>query len=80
MDDIFNIFTDANSTVFLSIFVKAFAILFSILFLLYAIVITRQTQEMNQTFTTKNAPVLFTVAVFHILLAIVLIVASFVLI
>lgn len=80
MDDIFAIFTDANSTVFISLFVKAFAILFSVLFLLYAIVITRQTQEMNQTFTTKKASVLVTVAVVHILFAVLLIFASIVLI
>lgn len=80
MEDIFVIFTDANSTVFISLFVKAFAILFSMLFLLYAIVITRQTQEMNQTFTTRKASVLVAVAVFHILLALILVFASIVLI
>lgn len=80
MEDIFTIFTDANSTIFISLFVKAFAILFSVLFLLYAIVITRQTQEMNQTFTTKKASVLVTVAVLHILFSVLLIFASIVLI
>ena len=80
MDEILNIFTDANSTVFIALFVKAFAILFSILFLLYAIVITRQTQEMNQTFTTRNASVLFAVAILHIVFALILIAASFLLI
>ncbi len=80
MDEILNIFTDANSTAFINYFVKACAVLFSILFLLYAIVIVRQTQEMNKTFTTRNAGVLYTVALFHVVLAIVLIVASIVLI
>ena len=78
MDEILNIFTDANSTLFIAYFIKAFAILFSILFLLYAIVITRQTSEMNQTFTTKNASVLYAAAFAHILLALLLIFASFV--
>ncbi len=80
MDEILDIFTDANSTLFIAFFVKAFAILFSILFLLYAIVITRQTQEMNQTITTKNAGILYVISALHIVLAIVLIVSSFVLI
>lgn len=80
MDDILNIFTDANSTIFITFFIKAFAVLFSLLFLLYAIVIVRQTQEMNKTFTTRNASVLYTVALLHLVLALILIFASFVLI
>ncbi|CAN5219109.1 hypothetical protein BH09PAT2_BH09PAT2_03300 [soil metagenome] len=80
MDTILALFAAPTSDVFIVFFFKAFAILFSFLFLLYAIVLTRQTQEMNQIFTTSKSQFLFFVSVLHIVLALILIVASFVLI
>ena len=77
MDSILEIFSDASSTVFISLFFKAFAVLFSFMFLLYAIVITSQTQEMNHTVTTENAPTIFTIALLHIGLALILIFSAF---
>lgn len=80
MEEIIRIFTDPSADLFVGLFFKAFAVLFSFLFLLYAIVITRQTQEMNQTVTTKTAPVLIFLSALHIALGLLLIAVSFILI
>ncbi len=46
MADIFNSFTNQN---FIDFFFKAFAIIFAFMYLIYAIVIAKQTQVMNDT-------------------------------
>lgn len=76
MDAIVELLTNPTGEGFFILFFKAFAVLFSISYLVYAIVITRQTSTMNETFTTKNAWFLTTVAVLQIVFGLMLIAAS----
>jgi len=79
-DYFINLLTDPTGSDFITLFFKAFAVLFSVSYLVYAIVITRQTQEMNRTFTTKISGLLFGISLLQIVFSIVLIAASFFLI
>lgn len=69
------IFNISSASIF-ELFFKAFAVLFSVSYLVYAIVITRQTQELNKTFTTKNAPILLFISGIQIILGLVLVLAT----
>ncbi|OGK12915.1 hypothetical protein A3A93_01765 [Candidatus Roizmanbacteria bacterium RIFCSPLOWO2_01_FULL_38_12] len=80
MENIINFFTSTDSNTILMLFFKAFAVLFSLMYLLYAIVLTRQTQIMNRTVTTQSAPVLLAFSAVQIIFALFLIFVSFVLI
>ncbi len=76
MDYLINLLTNPTGEDFFLLFFKAFAVLFSVSYLVYAIVITRQTQLMNETFTTRNAGLLFAVSFFQIIFGIILISVS----
>lgn len=79
MEELLRLFTsESNELLFL--FLKAFAVLFSFLYLVYSIVIARQTQVMNKTFTTKSSGMLFFIAFLQIIFAIILIIVSITLI
>jgi hypothetical protein len=76
MEEIIRLLTsDSNELIYL--FLKAFAVLFSVSYLVYAVVITRQTQSMNKTFTTKSSGILFFISFLQIVFALVLIFVSF---
>lgn len=68
-----------NNT-FFSLFLKAFAVLFSIMYLLYAIVMTRQTQIMNKTLKTTRAPLFNFISLLQVLMGVILLIASVLLI
>ena len=79
MENILNLFTSDSNTI-LVLFFKAFAVLFSSMYLLYAILLTRQTQIMNRTITTGSAGVLLALSAVQIIFALILIFVSIVLI
>jgi len=79
MENILNLFTSDSNTI-LILFFKAFAVLFSAMYLLYAILLTRQTQIMNRTITTGSAGVLLALSAVQIIFALILIFVSIVLI
>jgi len=76
MEQLIHLLTTASSDDFIGFFLKAFAVLFAFLYLIYAIVISKQTQIMNSTFKTKMSSVLSAVAFLQILFAGILILAS----
>jgi len=80
MESIFSQFVDFSDDQFFVLFFKSFAVLFSVSFLVYALVIVRQTQIMNNTLTTKLSPFLYAVSLIQVVLALLLIVFSLVLI
>ncbi len=75
MEQILDLFSVSNTTIFV-LFAKAFAVLFSFLYLVYAVVMTRQTQVMNKTFQTRYSGLLLFISSLQILLAFVLIFVS----
>jgi hypothetical protein len=79
MEQIISFFTDTDSSQLLVLFVKAFAVLFSVLYLVYAVIITRQSQEMNKTFSSPMGPFIFFMSFVQIVFAIILIYVSIVL-
>lgn len=76
MEEIIRLLT-SDSTELIYLFLKAFAVLFSVSYLVYALVITRQTQSMNKTFTTKSSGILFFISFLQIVFALILIFVSF---
>jgi hypothetical protein len=62
-----------DGPVIIALFFKAFAIFFATIFLIYSIVILKQTKVMNETFTTKNAALIFAISLFQLILAVLLI-------
>jgi|GEM_PF-1371623 len=80
LTDITTIFTDPTGQGFVYLFFKAFALLFAVSYLVYAFVITRQTNKMNETFTTKNAGLLYGISFFQIIFGLLLLLVSLVLI
>lgn len=79
MESLLDLFTISNTEIFI-LFAKAFAVLFSFLYLVYAVVMTRQTQVMNKTFHTNYSGFLLFVSALQILFAFILIFVSFTLI
>lgn len=75
MDEILRLLT-TDSNELIALFLKAFAVLFSFSYLVYAVIITRQTQNMNKTFTTKSSGILFFMSFLQILFAVILIFVS----
>jgi hypothetical protein len=75
MQQILDLFTTSNTELFV-LFAKAFAVLFSFLYLVYAVVMTRQTQVMNKTFHTQYSGFLLFVSSLQIVLAFALIFVS----
>lgn len=55
---------------------KAFAIVFSLLYLLYAIIIAKQTEVMNRTLEVKNNHIFFLISTTQIFAGIVLIILA----
>lgn len=76
MQQIIYFFTQINSNNFISLFIKLFAILFAFIYLIFSIVILRQTQIMNKTVQTKSAGFLFFISFMQIIIAVILIFAS----
>ena len=79
MNEILKLFT-SESNELLYLFLKAFAVLFSVSYLVYAVIITRQTQIMNKTLTTKSSGILLFISFLQIIFAIILIFVSITLI
>lgn len=65
-----------NGHTIISLMLKAFALVFSVMYLLYAIVISRQTDTMNKTLESSNNKILFFVASLQIALGFILIILS----
>ena len=65
-----------NANLF-NFFFKSFAIVLSIIYLIYTIVIFRQTQVMLKTVTVNNGGIILLISFIQILLAILLIVLAF---
>ena len=76
MQDLINLLTSSSSDDFIGLFVKAFAVLFAFLYLLYAVVASRQTQIMNNTFSTKMSSVLAVISFLQIIFAGILILVA----
>ena len=76
MDIIQSLISNVSSMSIFELFFKSFAVLFSVSYLVYAIVITRQTQELNKTFTSKDAGFLIFISAIQMLLGLVLVLAT----
>ncbi|PIZ64945.1 hypothetical protein CO051_04600 [Candidatus Roizmanbacteria bacterium CG_4_9_14_0_2_um_filter_39_13] len=76
MEEFIKLLTTSSSDDFVGLFIKAFAVLFAFLYLLYAVAASRQTQIMNDTFTTKMSPILSLVSFLQIIFAGILILVS----
>jgi len=76
MENVFSLLSNPTNGEFLSLFLKAFAVLFAFLYLLLTVVMTRQTQIMNQTFTTTKSSLLLSISSLQIVLAGILIIIS----
>lgn len=61
-------FQDGN---LLAFFIKSFAIIFGIMFVLYAIVIARQTDVMNRTVKTGVSSILTTISLLQLLFSVI---------
>lgn len=73
LNQVLNMFSGA--TMFWFLF-KAFAVIFSVMYLLYAVVISKQTGTMNKTLESSNNKVLFFIASLQIFLGFILIILS----
>ena len=62
-------FGSVSGVVLLGLFFKAFAIAFSGIYLLYAIVLTKQTEELNRTLVVQRSTVLFLISFSQIISA-----------
>ena len=80
MQNLLELFTSSDSSSFVGLFFKVFALLFAVMYLTYTIVISRQTNNMNKTFSTNNAVVLQIISNLQIVFALILLFISFVLI
>jgi len=76
MQDVINFLTASSSDDFVGLFIKAFAVVFAFLYLLYAVVTSRQTQIMHNTFSTKMSPILSTISFIQIIFAGILIIVA----
>lgn len=66
-----------QSTALFNLFFKAFAIILSFIYLIYAVVIFRQTQIMLRTLIPKNHGVILLISFIQIILAVLLIILAF---
>lgn len=71
LENLFVSFTDENIIRF---FFKAFSIVFSLMYLLYAIVIYKQTQVMTKTIETRSNGIILSISLIQLLLGIVLLI------
>jgi hypothetical protein len=76
MENIFLFFTNLTGERLIEVFFKLFAVLFAFIFLIYSIVVFRQSKIMNQTFTTKNAYLIRAISFFQLLLSILLLIVA----
>lgn len=76
MENIFLFFTNLTGESLIEVFFKLFAVLFALIFLIYSIVVFRQSKIMNQTFTTKNAYLIRAISFFQLLLSILLLIVA----
>jgi hypothetical protein len=76
MENIFLFFTNLTGERLIEVFFKLFAVLFALIFLIYSIVVFRQSKIMNQTFTTKNAYLIRAISFFQLLLSILLLIVA----
>ena len=76
MEIIKNLISNTSSMSIFELFLKAFVVLFSFGYLVYAIVITRQTQELNKTYTSKNSGILIFISALQVILGVVLVLAT----
>lgn len=74
LENLFVSFTDENIVRF---FFKAFSIVFSLMYLLYAIVIYKQTQVMIRTVETKSNGIILSLSLVQLFLGIVLLIFAF---
>jgi hypothetical protein len=76
MTDINQLLTVINSREIVTFLFKAFALVLSVIYLLYAIVVSKQTEIMNRTLESKSNYILFFVASLQITLAFILIILA----
>lgn len=69
-----------TSQLLFNLFFKAFAVLSSLMYVVYAIVVLRQTQVMNRTLNTAYGTVYIFISIVQVILALFLVVLSFTLI
>ena len=60
----------------LFLFFKAFAVILSFLYLIYAVVILRQTQVMNRTLTIGRSPLILFISFLQIVFGVVLVILA----
>lgn len=65
-----------NGPTIIGFMLKAFALIFSIMYLLYAVIISKQTETMNKTLESNNGYVLKIIASLQITFAFILIVLA----
>jgi hypothetical protein len=63
----------------IDLFVKIFAITLSVLYILYAIIVERQTRVMNRTVQSSAGPLITSISLIQVMAAIVLLIISIVL-
>lgn len=73
--DFTNFFTTQN---IIQLFFKLFSIVFSVMYLLYAVIIERQTTIMNKTLQSKEAGLIFVVSTLQIVAGVLLVLLSLV--
>lgn len=77
MENIFDSFPPITNQLLFNLLFKAFAVLSSFMYLVYAIVVLRQTQVMNQSLHTDRVTIYFFISLIQVLLAIFLVFLSF---
>lgn len=76
MENLNQILAMFNGSIIIGFFEKAFALIFSTMYLLYAVIISKQTDTMNKTLESSNNKVLYFVASLQITLGLILIILS----
>lgn len=76
MENLSQILDIINSQSMMGFFFKAFAFVFSLMYLMYAFVISKQTDIMNKTLESSSNQILYSVASLQVLLGVILIVLS----
>lgn len=73
--DFTNFFTTQN---IIQLFFKLFSVVFSVMYLLYAVIIERQTTIMNKTLQSREAGLIFFVSTLQIVAGVLLVLLSLV--
>jgi len=77
INQIIDIFSGHNT---INIFLKLFAVIFSLIYLIYTIALQRQVKIMNKTFQTAARFILESVSWLQVILAVFIVLLSFILI